>query len=627
MLSLVRRKKIQNNHDNGQLQKDLDKKLVYSLSKSRIPNLRQFKYLGKYLKARELWLLRISILVIIISLFIISARFYIAHLETVPVAGGTYVEGLIGAPKYINPLYASVSDVDNDISRLIYSSLFKRERNGELMNDLVLDFEVSDDNKVYTFKIRQDVLWHDGTSLTVDDIIFTFNAIKDNQYKSPLKPGFVGVSIERVDNERISFALSDPYAAFLELLTFGILPADLWSLIQPESASLAELNLKPVGSGLYKFDSLAKDKQGNVKEYKIAVNENYYGQKPFIELAFRFFPSFEEAIEALNNNTVDGLSYLPQDFKENVITPKTLNFHKLYLPQLTVLFFNSKENPALGDKAVRQALAHAIDRNQIINEVLDGGACIVDGPILPNSFVYNNEIKKYDYNILKAKELLDNTDWREVIITEEDIAKAEEDLNSEDEAIKTNAEIKIRLGIGSWRKKDDVYLTVRLTTVERNENNDIIEAIKIFWEAIGVKTEIEIMPPSRIQAEVLKPRFYEVLFYGQVVGADPDPYAFWHSSQANEDGFNIANYNNKEVDKLLEDARLTSDRGERQKMYRQFQEILTEELPAFYVYSPVYTYIQSKSIKGFEVNNIFLPSDRFTNIADWYMETGKKLIW
>lgn len=627
MLSLIKRKKIQNNYDNGQLQKDLDKKLVYSLSKSRIPNLRQFKYLGKYLKARELWLLRISILVIIVCLFIISARFYITHLETVPVVGGTYVEGLIGAPKYINPLYASVSDVDNDISRLIYSSLFKRDKNGELMNDLVLDYKVSDDNKVYTFKIRQDVLWHDGARLTVDDIIFTYNAIKDNQYRSPLKTGFVGVDIERVDNERISFALSDPYAAFLELLTFGILPADLWALIQPESASLHELNLKPVGSGLYKFDSLAKDKQGNIKEYKIVVNENYYGQKPFIKLAFRFFPSFEEAVEALNNNSVDGLSYLPQNFKENVITPKTLNFHKLYLPQLTVIFFNSKENIALGDKAVRQALAHAIDRNQIINEVLEGGAYIIDGPILPNSFVYNNEIKKYDYNILKAKELLDNTDWQEVIITEEDIVKAEENLNSEDEVIRTGAEIKIRLGIGSWRKKNDEYLTVRLTTVERNENKAIIEAIKVFWEAIGVKTEIEVMPPSRIQAEVLKPRFYEVLFYGQVVGADPDPYAFWHSSQANEDGFNIANYNNKEVDKLLEDARITSDRGERQKMYREFQEILTEELPAFYIYSPVYTYPQTKAVKGFEVNNIFLPSDRLANVADWYMETGKKLIW
>ncbi|MFH0891581.1 MAG: ABC transporter substrate-binding protein [Candidatus Falkowbacteria bacterium] len=627
-LAFFRKRKKEADFDNGREQSELDKKLVFSLSKSRIPSLKQLSYINNYLSPKERLIIIFSALIILGSLFTAGYKFYATHLQVVPVKGGKYIEGLIGAPKNINPLYAGVNDVDNDIVHLVYSGLFRRDKSGALVKDLAADYEVSEDGKTYTFSLKPDVRWHDDVPLTADDVIFTFNAIKDVQYKSPLRSGFIGVDVERIDDHRFKFVLTDPYAAFLDLLTFGIMPVDIWSQIPPESASLYGLNLKPVGSGPYKFLSLVRDeKTGAVKEYNLTINEDYYGMAPRIDIGFRFFASFEEAVEALNNKAINGISYLPRENKEDIITPKTYNYHKLYLPQLTLIYLNQKKNPALGDKAVRQALFYAIDRNGIINDVLSSDAYSVNGPILPSSFAYNETIEKYEYNREKAGELLDNTDWKLVEITEEIIAEAEINKESSDEKARQKAETILSLGLGKWRQKNDEWLVVSLATVERGENQSVIELVKKYWEEAGVKTVLEVLPAKRIQTEIIKPRNFEALFYGQVVGADPDPYAFWHSSQAVENGFNVADYTNKEVDQLLEDARIISDQAARREKYRKFQEIISEEAPVIFMYSPVYVYVQDKSVNGFEVIDILYPYDRLSNIHEWYLKTGKKLIW
>ncbi|MCK4539832.1 peptide ABC transporter substrate-binding protein [Candidatus Parcubacteria bacterium] len=607
---------------------DLDKKLVLSLSKSRIPKLKQLKYIGNYLSKLELWFLYGSIAIALFSAIFFGIYFYYTHLEIVPKKGGEYAEGLVGTLKYINPLYEKVSDVDNDISKLIFSSLFKRDKNGELARDLVKNYQISDDKKVYSFKIREDAKWHDGAKLTANDVYFTFNAIKEPGYKSPLRTSFTGVTIEMIDDYNFKFVLSNPYAAFFELLTFGIMPSEPWSLIRPEAASLAGLNLEPIGSGPYEYSGLAKEKKlGTIKEYKLTVNENYYDKKPYTNINFKFYATFADAVNALNNNETDGLSYLPPELKADIITPKTFNFYNLYLPQTTVIFFNQEKNPALADKALRQAMAYAIDKNFLINDLLNGGAYGVNGPILPNSFAYYNEQKKYDYNVSEAEKLLDSIDWKIVEINTEMIEEAEIEIESEDEDVRAKAEKIIQTGEGAWRKKDGNFLTVNLRTIDKEEYQKIVEEIKKYWEVIGIKVVVEIIPASQAQARVIKPRDYEALFYGQVLGADPDPYSFWHSSQANEHGFNIANFVNKEVDKLLEDARLTSEISIRQENYKKFQEIIAEEVPAIFMYSPLYTYVQGNSVKGFDIKNIFVPSDRFNNISDWYLETEKKLVF
>lgn len=647
-----------NNTDNAVLhnttnslteQADLDKKLVYSFSKAKIPTLKQIKYIKKYLNKREIWLLRISFSVIAISLIFTAAQFYFTHLQIVPVFGGEYTEGLVGAPKYINPLYSGFSDVDDDISSLVFSSLLKRNSDGQLINDLAQSYEISEDNKIYTFKIRTDAQWHDGAPLTVDDIVFTFNAIKDSRYNSPLEKSFVGVEIEKISESDVRFILAEPYAAFLELLTFGILPQDLWYQFTPGSASLAGLNLKPIGSGQYKAKSRIKDeKTGEIKSYLLVANENYYGQPARIEkLKFVFFPNFEEAVQALNEGTINGISYLPKQLEKDLVAQNSLNFYKLNLPQLTAVFFNQKNNDFLSDQRSRQALALAIDKSAIIKDDLGGDARLIDGPILPDNFAYNHDNKKYNYNKEEAIKLLDAAGWETTEITEDEIAEARNVLatstaatstvssvsseqaeqdGKRDENIKIN-EDKLMMGVGKWRRKDGKFLVIKLTAVEADGNNQVVEHIKKFWEEIGVKTAIEFIPANQIEMDVIRPRKFEALFYSQILGADPDLYVLWHSSQIGESGLNLSNYANKDVDQLLEDARINSDIEIRKEKYKKFQEIITEDLPAIFLYSPTYTYVQSKKVKGFSVKNILIPRDRFSNIAEWYIKTGKKLVF
>lgn len=613
---------------NGKEQINLDKKLVYSLSKTIWPNWGQLKYVGRYLTHKELWIVRCCLLIILASSVFSGTKFYIKHQQTLPTNGGEYIEGLAEAPKYLNPLYANASNTDSDIVSLIFSSLFKRNKNGELINDLAESYEVSSDGKNYAIKIKSGVKWHNDSPLTVSDIIFTFNAIKDIQYKSPLRTSFIGVELEAVDDKTIKFILSEPYAGFLDLLTFGILPEELWQQINPKATSLAELNLKPIGSGHYKFKSLVKDKSGNIRTYTLIKNNNYYSQIPFInKITFKFFAGLPELASSLNNNLINGMSYLPGQSKSEVVAQDSLNFFQLRQPQLTAIFFNSKINPALSDKKVRQALSFGLDKNKIATISDEQGALVIDGPILPESFAYNANIKKYNYNIATATKLLDEAGWKTVKTSQEEIDKAKSEINSADEAIKKKAEAKISLGVGEWRVKDNNYLIIELTTVDTLEYAKVADEIAKSWQAINVKTIVNLVQANKVQSEIIRQRAFSALLYSELANADPDPYAFWHSSQIGQTGLNIADYDNKEVDKLLEDARLTNDMNARREKYNKFQEIIAEEAPAIFLYSPNYTYIQSKQVKGFSVKNILMPSDRFVNINEWYIKTSKKLVW
>lgn len=609
-------------------QTDFDKKLIYSLSKSKIPNFKQIKYIGRFLSSKEAKIIKLCLVIIFLNTAVLGYNFWKHHVQMVPIAGGEYTEGLVGAPRYINPIYSSANDVDGDITQLIFSSLFKHGADGALVNDLATGYSISEDNKIYTISLREDAKWSNGDLFTVDDILFTFDAITNPQYKSPLRSSFSGVALEKIDEKTIKFSLSQPYGAFLELLTFGIIPQNPWLPISPESAGLAEFNLKPIGSGPYKFKSLTKDKSGNIRSYSLVINKDYYGQKPYIEnITFKFFINFEEAAKALNDNQTSGMSHVPSTVKSELVSQDSLFFHKLDFPQINAIFFNQKNNPLLADKKIRQALAFATNKNEIVSEVYKEEAYVIDGPILPNNFAYDKDLKKYKYNQGEAEKLLTNAGWVKTAITEDDIAKVATDKDSTDEKIKQEAGDKLSIGAGSWLKKENKYLIVNLTTVENENNIKTVEMVKTFWENLGIKTNLNIVPVDEIQSSVIKPKNFEALFYGQVVGGDPDSYAFWHSSQAVEGGLNIANYANKDVDKLLEDARAISNQGERIEKYKKFQEILSEDVPAIFMYSPFYTYVQSKKIKGFEVKSILSPSDRFTNISDWYIKTGKKIVW
>ncbi len=242
-----------------------DTLLVQSLSKQdKIPSGKQLKFISKYLSGGERLIIRLLIGVIIISLGALSLNFYWTHSTLTPAIGGTYTEGLVGSPHYVNPLFAQASDVDLDLSSLVFSGLLKFSDTG-ITKDLAEDYQISADQKVYTFQLRKNVQWHDGEKFTADDVIFTFARINNPKTKSPLLFNFQGINIEKIDDYTVRFTLSEPFAPFLESLRVGILPTHIWNNIPPENMALAEYNLKPIGCGPYKFQSLTKNKNGTVK--------------------------------------------------------------------------------------------------------------------------------------------------------------------------------------------------------------------------------------------------------------------------------------------------------------------------------------------------------------------------
>ncbi len=602
---------------------DYNKKLVYSLSKSKIPTIKQLKYVGRYLSKKELFAIKISFLLIFISTIILVSTFYRNHLELIPVVGGSYTEGLVGAPKHINPLYANINDVDSDIASLVFSSLYKRNGKGQLEKDLVDTLSLSEDEKIYTIKIKDNVFWHDGEKLSSEDVIFTINTILDSSYQSSLRSSLSGVTVKKIDDLTLELSLSQAYAAFKDLLTFGIMPAHLWEQLSPESSLLTDLNIKPIGSGPYKFKRLLKEKaSGRILYIELESNNEYYAKQAYIKnINFKFFPNFEELIVAINENTVDGIAYLPKELKARLSAQNSLNFHKLDLTQILSLSFNPKENSFLEKKSTRQALAYAIDKERIVQEVFSGDASVVDSPIVKNSFALKNDLKKYSYDKETAIELLEKDNWSLATISPSDL------LGDDDEA-----KLKKKLGEGHWmtrenENKETEYLRIDISIINTPDNLAVAEKIKKYWEAIGIKTNIKEYKSKEMNNDIIPNRKYDALLYSQSLSFDPDVYAFWHSSQAVTGGNNIANYHNSEVDVLLSEARQFSDEGKRQELYFKFQELLNDEVPAIFISSPKYDYVQKKDIKNFNVTSISVPSDRFSNISDWYIDTGKKIIW
>lgn len=580
-------------------QKNLDKKIISQLNPQKMPHWRQFKQLPKTMTEREKLIVKILLGLILFCLLILFYFDYYSKLTTIPTNGGDFSEALIGSPLYINPLLApGSSDADQDITHLVYSGLLKYNPQLELIPDLAEKYEISSDQKIYTFFLKKNVLWHDGEKFNASDVVFTIDSLKNADYKSPLLHSFDGIKAEKIDDYTVKFTLEQPYAAFLNLLTLGILPQHLWYDTPASNAKLAIYNQKPIGTGPFKFKSLVKEKSGLIKVYTLEKNKNYYAKVPYLnQIIFKFYPDYANAVDALINKSIQSIGYLPKDYVGKFSNKRDFTLYDINLNQYTAIFFNKKNNALLDNQKIRQVLAYAIDKNKISEDVLQNQGQIIDGPILPGFLGYDPNLKKSAYDPQKALEILTADGWT---------------LNGD--------------FLQKKDKKTVTDLKLTLTTVDQTENVKIANLLKDFWNSIGVNVDLQIVPKDKIEKEIIDPRNYQALLYGEIIGYDPDLYPFWHSSQKNYPGVNLANYVNKNTDKLLEEARLTNDPKIRQLKYGDFQKLLIDDLPAIFLYMPTYTYPVSKKIQGIDVQRISNTYDRFIDIENWYIKTKKKFI-
>lgn len=645
--------------NNSLSQKKLDQRLVLGLgNKKKLPSPKQLRYLNKFLVPQEKKTIGLLVILIICSLGVMVIETYLKHRIIEPATGGEYVEGIVGYPNAINPLFSSLNQADADLSRLIYAGLFKYDNAMNLVPDLAESYSLDKTEKIYTIKLKPNLKWQDNEPLTIEDIAFTINSIQNTETQSPIWVSWQGVIFNKVDDTIFTLEIPQSFAPFANLLTTGIIPEHIWQEIPQKNLRFSSLNLKPVGAGPFMFDSFAKDSKGNIKSYTLKPNPFYHNHKPYLKIfTLKFFNDQASALEAFKNHQINGLSFLDKDEKEKV-SRKSLNIHSLRLPYYTAIFFNQKTNLLLRSQILRESLETGVDKNELISISLKNEGLVIHGPLLPNQVGFTQDFK-ITYNQDLANKKLDDDGWKK-ITRQEFIEKRKKELyqawlderkakqtaanggvakklTTDEEAQQTKegeeylAKIteeleKIDSLQDTYRQKNNYGLTIKLTTVDQPEFVQSANLIKENWQDLGVQVEIEILDNEKIK-EVIKNRRYEALLYGIYSGADTDPYAFWHSSQTSYPGLNLSGFVNRQADDNLEKGRETNDLAARQKAYYNFQKLVAQETPAIFLYSSSYLYPQESSLQGYNQYRINEPADRFNGVTDWFLRTKNKWRW
>ncbi len=573
--------------------------IVRGIKYLKLLSFKKVLYAPHIFSSREKRVLILLISITLVSGWIFSTRIYNRITVKVPGVGGIYKEAMLREPHVINPLFA-IQDTDRDISRLIFAGLFTYTGDGKIMPDLAENLEVSADGKLYSVTLRQGLKWHDGVNLTSEDIIFTVKTIQNPQYKSVLRPNWQGVEVEALNSHTVRFSLRTPYAPFIENLTTGIIPKHIWEDVGPEQVLLNEFNLKPIGAGPYQFNRFKQDKDGSILTYEVSRNTDYHREGPFISsITFFFFKNEEEALRALRKGVVNGFGPVSSarlaDFPA-----KNISVHSVTMPRMFGIFFNDQQAPQLADKKVREAIARVIDKKKIATELAEGSASATDAPFeLPDSSLIKNP---YPYDPERAKKLLLEAGWKD---------------ENKDGVLEKQVRIKQKIATQELR--------LTLTTSDWPDLRQAALLIKDELKKIDIEVIIKALPFSELESTVIRPRNFEILLFGEVYGYEPDPFAFWHSSQSKDPGLNIVRYSNKKADQILEDTRRLSDEFRRREKYQELANIIIEDLPAVFLYSQLYLYILPADLKGVELNTISLPSDRFNEINTWYFKTKRVL--
>ncbi len=577
----------------------------------------KIRLLPKVLSKKERYLVMALLIVFVGSLISLPFTVFYHYTKAVPDYGGSFSEGIVGEPHHINPLLSQNNDVDRDLVSLVYSGLMKYNEGGKLVPDLAKSYEISSDGLNYTLYLKEDAKWQDGTPVTSDDVVFTIQTAQNPDYGSLQRINWQGVDAEAVDKHTVILKLKNKYAQFLNNLTLNIIPQHIWQNIKPVDFALSGFNLKPIGSGPYKFTKLKKDDAGRIISYGLDYNNNFYDGRPYIDhIELKLYSSEDQMINEYNKNSVESMAFVSANNLKKVKFKKRLNIEELKLPRYFGVFFNQNQANILTDKNVRLALSYATDKKDLINKILDGKGLETNSPMVGEVLGLTGDVKTYDYNPDQAKKLLADAGWG---------IPDNKGILSKTTKVPTSSRILDGKAIGTKSKKSKSTtdkLTIRLTTSTWPELTSVANLLKDQWAKIGVDLAVEVLPTQGLQ-QVIKERSYQMLLFGEILNIDPDPFSLWHSSQKRDPGLNLALYDNKSADGLLEKARQTLNPIERMRQYQDFQNIVIGDAPAIFLYNPLYIYAQTNSIKGFNRKIISMPSDRFSNIENWYINTKR----
>ncbi len=548
-------------------------------------------YLKKVLKSfskNERMLFVAAFLVFLLSLVFSSFIFFGEKTSSVAVAGGSYIEGIVGQPTFINPIFAGSNEADKDLAEIIYSSL----------NEMSESYKVNDGGKTWSVRLKEGIYWDDGRPITADDVIFTISVIQDPDSRSSLYPMWQKVKADRVSEIEFKLTLPESYSFFQNTIDeLKPVPKHIFAGVPVANLRHSDYNLEPVGSGPFKFSSMKKQRSGFIAEYYVIKNNNYFGDRPYLDnLVFKFYENEKDLIDAFNSGVVDGFGGLGAGNLSAIKISHQL--FEMRMPRYYAIFFNTNAHPALKDKNVRLALNYAVDKTVLVQNIFAGHALVVNGPVVPGMEGYDaNVYPEENFSIEKANDILNSSGW-----------------HRQDDGIR-----------GKVIKAEEIKLEFNLIIPTISFLEDGVKIIAKDWEEIGAKVNILNYSLDDINNEIIKTRNYEMIMFGNIFSTNgiPDLSSFWHSSERFYPGLNLALYDSKTADSMIEIIRETLNLEKKQRNLSSLQSLIIHDYPAIFLFSPNYFYITKTSLNGFNEKFITLTNKRFENISRWYVKTAR----
>jgi len=498
----------------------------------------------------------------------------------------TFTEGSVGAISTFNPLFVSVNYVDKAVQELVFDRFVYIDNLDNPLPGIAKEWKVSDDNLSYEFTIRDDMYWQDGTKLTIDDVLFTFNtarSLAEDYGFDSVGSSLIGVDIEKSAEDRIVLTLGEPNPTFFEAVSLFIVPESRLGQERIEELPFNMFARYPLGSGRYRVT--------RTEQNAVYLTQNEYDgyESDVKNIVFKVFPdqeSLEMSFRIGSLDAVGGWDYELLNFTEEYSNLQ--KFEKVEDYRTKLMFFNTRRE-AFEGKDVRIGLSYIIDRESLIEGSNIGGS-VRRGPFSEGSWAFNEDVDYYSYNPEKAAEHFKTLGF---------------ERNEES---------------GYFESENGEILSFTLSYFDSVTNERLVTVLKEMLKEEGIVLKSEKLSYNQITQEIIATRDFDILLYEIETTIDPDQYNLWHSLRVNHPDLNISGYSYERVDILLEDGRKSLDRDVRKEKYDLFQKYLMADAPVVFLYNPTFYYFVKDSVDGIDLSDINFSYQRFNNVQDWILE-------
>lgn len=523
----------------------------------------------------KLLILEWSLLVFALIMLAITQSFWFANTysEETFTEGGTYTEATIGKVNSLNPLFATTSS-EKTLSKLMFATLSSVDFSGHPGAGLAEYIHSSEDGKVWSIKLRENLRWSDGEPLTNEDVLFTLSLIQNAAVSSVYDSNLSNVGISESESGEIIFTLPTAYADFVSALAIPVVPKHILADVNPKNLIEADFSNKPVTSGAFMLNAVqATSSSSDEMIIYLSRNPHYYKGETFLSsFAVHVYPNKEKIISALNSNAVSATAELSgvafSEINSNFVAHKDSAINSG-----AYLFFNMS-SASMRNKNLRAAIRQGIDLDTI--RLIPTNHSALDFPLIQNQITLSSYPALPAYDPEAARATVSN-----------------------------------ELG--------ENLMTLKLATVNSGYLPIVSDAIAEDLRNLGFNVDVSVYEENQdFIKNVISERNYDILVYEIELGADPDLLPYYHSSQANSAGLNLSNYKNSLVDALILSARETVDKDLRAKRYEAFLEYWAEDIPAIGLYRSILTYYYNKNVRAYGDNlTLTTALDRFSDITSW----------